>query len=195
MKRHVIIPTVKLIPCMKGGEKPSFKICLGLFCEVKILQEKKKSKITTVVTELVKDVVEECGCTLWDVEFLKEGADHNLVIYIDKPEGVTLDDCEMVNDAVNPILDEADPIEGSYYLEISSPGLERELRTNEHIKAFMGERVIIKLYAPKDGKKAYDVTLKSFDEDNNILEASQADQSTVAFDLKEIASIKTVCEF
>ncbi len=159
------------------------------------MQEKKKSKITTVVTELVRDVVEECGCTLWDVEFVKEGQDHNLIIYIDKFEGVTLDDCEMVNDAVNPILDEADPIEGSYYLEISSPGLERELRTNEHIKAFLGERVIVKLYAPKDGKKAYDVTLSELDEENNVLTVEEQNGNTVSFDLKEVASIKTVCEF
>ena len=118
----------------------------------------------------------------------------NLIIYIDKPEGISLDDCEMVNDAVEPILDEADPIEGSYYLEISSPGLERELKTPEHIMAFVGERVLVKLYAAKDGKKAFDGTIESFDEEKNELTLS-AGNETAVLSLKDCASIKTVCEF
>ncbi len=156
------------------------------------MQEKKKGNIASRVAELVRETVEECGCTLWDVEFVKEGPDHNLIIYIDKPEGISLDDCEMVNDAVNPILDEADPIDGSYYLEISSPGLERELKTQEHILAFVGERVIVKLYAAKDGKKAYDGSIASLNDDVLVLEVNG---SNVELTLKECASIRTVCEF
>lgn len=72
---------------------------------------------------MVRDAVEGCGCTLWDVDIVKEGGEKSLVIYIDKPDGISLDDCEMVNDAVDPIIEEADPIKDSYYLEISSPGL------------------------------------------------------------------------
>ena len=158
------------------------------------MAEKKKGNIASRITELVKDTVEECGCMLWNVEFVKEGSDHNLIIYIDKPEGISLDDCEMVNDAVEPILDEADPIEGSYYLEISSPGLERELKTPEHIMAFVGERVIVKLYAAKDGKKAFDGNIESFDEEKNELTLS-VENETVVLALKDCASIKTVCEF
>lgn len=158
------------------------------------MQEKKKGNIASRVAELVKEAVEECGCTLWDVEFVKEGPDLNLIIYIDKPEGISLDDCEMVNDAVEPIIDEADPIDGSYYLEISSPGLERELKTAEHIKAFIGERVIVKLYAPKDGKKTYDGVIASYDEDNGILVLDDAG-SIVELTFKEYSSIKTVCDF
>lgn len=157
------------------------------------MQEKKKGNIAQRVSELVKETVEECGCILWDVEFVKEGPDHNLIIYIDKPEGISLDDCEMVNDAVEPIIDEADPIEGSYYLEISSPGLERELKTPEHIEAFVGERVIVKLYAAKDGKKSYDGVIDSFDADRNVLTLDCGEK--IDFTLKECASIKTVCEF
>ena len=158
------------------------------------MQEKKKGNIASRVAELVREAVEECGCMLWDVEFVKEGPDHNLIIYIDKPEGISLDDCEMVNDAVEPIIDEADPIEGSYYLEISSPGLERELKTPEHIMAFIGERVLVKLYAAKDGKKAFDGTIQSFDEEKNELTLS-AGNETAVLSLKDCASIKTVCEF
>ena len=158
------------------------------------MQEKKKGNIASRVSELVKEAVEECGCTLWDVEFVKEGPDHNLIIYIDKPEGISLDDCEMVNDAVEPIIDEADPIEGSYYLEISSPGLERELKTPDHIKAFIGERVIVKLYAAKDGKKSFDGNIVAYnDEDASLtLEVNGAE---IVFGAKEYSSIKTVCEF
>lgn len=158
------------------------------------MQEKKKGNIASRVAELVKDAVEECGCMLWDVEFVKEGPDHNLIIYIDKPEGISLDDCEMVNDAVEPIIDEADPIEGSYYLEISSPGLERELKTAEHIMAFIGERVMVKLYAAKDGKKAFDGTISAYDEESGAL-TLDVGGSEVVLSEKEYASIKTVCEF
>ena len=158
------------------------------------MQEKKKGNIASRVYDLVKETVEECGCMLWNVEFVKEGSDHNLIIYIDKPEGISLDDCEMVNDAVEPILDEADPIEGSYYLEISSPGLERELKTPEHILAFVGERVLVKLYAAKDGKKAFDGKIASFDEESDVLTLDCGGE-TVVLALKDCASIKTVCEF
>ncbi len=158
------------------------------------MQEKKKGNVASRVTELVKETVEECGCILWDVEFVKEGSDHNLIIYIDKPEGISLDDCEMINDAVEPIIDEADPIEGSYYLEISSPGLERELKTVWHITAFIGERVIVKLYAAKDGKKTFDGTIASFDEVEGLL-TLDCSNAEYTFTLKECASIKTVCEF
>lgn len=158
------------------------------------MQEKKKGNIASRVYELVKDAVNECGCQLWDVEFVKEGSDHNLVIYIDKPEGVSLDDCQMVNDAVEPIIDEADPIEGSYYLEISSPGLERELKTKEHIRAFVGSQVLVKLYAPKDNKKTFDGVISHFDEENNVL-VLDVSGNNVSFELKECASIKTVYQF
>lgn len=158
------------------------------------MAEKKKGNIAGRITELVKDTVEECGCTLWDVEFVKEGPDHNLIIYIDKPDGISLTDCEMVNDAVEPIIDEADPIEGSYYLEISSPGLERELKTPAHIEAFLGSEVIVKLFTALDGKKSYSGILSEYDaEKDSVTIASET--GTAVIERKLCSSIKTVCEF
>lgn len=158
------------------------------------MAEKKKGNIASRITELVKDTVEECGCMLWDVEFVKEGPDHNLIIYIDKPEGISLTDCEMVNDAVEPIIDEADPIEGSYYLEISSPGLERELKTPEHLNAFVGEEISIKLFTAFEGKKTYTGTLSEYDEEKDELTVICGEKA-VTLERKMCSSIKNVFEF
>lgn len=154
----------------------------------------KKKNIAALVTDLVKDAVEECGCTLWDVEFVKEGSDHNLVIYIDRPEGVSLTDCEMVNDAVEPLLDEADPIDGSYYLEISSPGLERELKTPAHLAAFEGDEVTVKLYKALEGTKTLHGVLGAYDEENDSF-ALACGEAAVTLARKDVASIRTVCDF
>ena len=158
------------------------------------MAEKKKSGIAARVAELVKDAVEECGCTLWDVEFVKEGPDHNLIIYIDRPEGVSLTDCEMVNDAVEPIIDEADPIEGSYYLEISSPGLERELKTPEHLHAFVGSDVVVKLFKALDGSKTLCGRLSAYRAESDEIVLQNEDKETV-LERKLCASIRTACEF
>ncbi len=158
------------------------------------MQEKSKGNIAAKVAQLVKAAVEECGCILWDVEFVKEGQDKNLIIYIDKKDGISLDDCKMVNDAVEPIIDEADPISESYFLEISSPGIERELKTFEHIEAFLGQRVLVKLYAPRDGKKAFDGLLDSLDREKGSI-VLNVNEEKIEFVVKECASIKTVCEF
>lgn len=158
------------------------------------MAEKKKSGIAARVAELVKDAVEECGVSLWDVEFVKEGPDHNLVIYIDRPEGVSLTDCEMVNDAVEPIIDAADPIEGSYYLEISSPGLERELKTPAHIHAFLGTEVTVKLFKVLDGTKTLHGTLADFNEKTDEITLASGEK-TLTLARKDVASIRTVCDF
>ncbi len=155
----------------------------------------KKTNIANKVKGLVKDAVEECGCTLWDVEFVKEGAEHNLIIYIDKPGGVSLTDCEMVNDAVEPIIDEADPIEESYCLEISSPGIERELKTPEQIKAFEGSKAVIKLFAAENGKKTYTGTLCRYDTEKDTVEIEEENGTRTEFARKGCAQIKTVFDF
>lgn len=159
------------------------------------MADKKKGNIAGRIAELVKDAVEECGCVLWDVEFVKEGPDHNLIIYIDKPEGISLTDCEMVNDAVEPLIDEADPIEESYYLEISSPGLERELKTPEHIVAFIGEQITVKLFTPYEGKKTYVGVLTAYNEDNDSISVDCGDGALVTLERKQCAVIKNVFEF
>ena len=173
----------------KGGEKSA----------------KKAKNIAEKVAELVRGTVEECGCTLWDVELVKEGSDMSLVISIDKEGGISLEDCEMVNDAVEPIIDEADPIEEGYYLEISSAGLERELSKPEHIRAYLGKSVSVKLYAPleqvaesgekvKGTKKQFEGLLADFDEENKTITVTEGENRTV-IELSKIAVMKNTVEY
>ena len=151
--------------------------------------EKQKKNIAGTVRDLVSPVADELGYMLWDVEYLKEGADMILRITIDKPEGIGIEDCERVSRAIDPILEEANPIEGFYYLEVSSPGVERELRTDEHIEASIGEKVEIKLFAPKNGIRSIVGILSSF-EDGKI--SLSTDAETFVFERNEISKIKTV---
>jgi ribosome maturation factor RimP len=109
---------------------------------------KKGGNVVSVVTSLVQPVAAEQGLSLWDVEFIKEGAAWYLRIYIDKPEGVSLDDCESFHRRIDPMLDEADPIDHSYYLEVSSPGIERELKKPWHYEIMMGKQICIRLIRP-----------------------------------------------
>lgn len=107
------------------------------------------------VRRLVQPVVENLGLSLWDVRFVKEGASWFLRIFIDKADGITINDCTEVSHAVDPILDEADPIDVSYYLEVCSPGVERELTRPEHYKAMLGKTVQLTLYKAVDGSKNF----------------------------------------
>lgn len=157
--------------------------------------ENKKKNIARTVKELVKDAVEECGCKLWDVTFTKEGSDFNLTIYIDKDGGVSLTDCEMVNDAVDPIIEEADPISGSYYLEISSPGLERELNTFEQIDAFTGNKVELRFFTPYLGSKVHLCRLLSCDEEKETVRFLFEDGTEAEFEKKAVSKIKTIADF
>ena len=116
------------------------------------------------VEQLLKGTVEELGYELCDVEFLKEYGDWVLTLFIDKPDGVTIDDCERVSRTVDPILDEADPIEQQYYLSVSSLGLDRPLKKDADFQRSIGKRIEIKLFAPKDGKKEFVGELLRFDE-------------------------------
>jgi ribosome maturation factor RimP len=114
----------------------------------------RKGSIAEQVEALVTPVADELGLYIWDVEFAKRGPDNYLTVTIDSDEGIDIEDCERVHRAIDPILDEVDPIEGFYYLEVSSPGIERDLRTPEHILASLGMRAEAKLYTPIDGKKS-----------------------------------------
>ena len=122
-----------------------------------------KKSVAATVTELVADTVAANGCELWDVEYVKEGADWHLRITIDREGGVGIDDCERVHRAIDPILDEADPIEGFYYLEVSSPGIERELKTERHLTASVGALCEARLFAPLNGIKSATGRLTAFD--------------------------------
>lgn len=150
-----------------------------------------KKNIAASVAHLISETVEQNGCTLWDVEYVKEGADFHLRITIDKEEGVTIEDCERVHRAIDPLLDEADPIESFYYLEVSSPGLERELKTEAHLLASVGETVEIRLFAPKNGAKVFTGELLEPDGDGRVAVLS-ASGETLFFGRDEIAKISTV---
>lgn len=128
------------------------------------------SKITETVERLAKPVVEENGCELWSVEYVKEAGTWYLRVFIDKEGGVGIDDCERISRSLDPILDEADPIPDSYVFEVGSAGAERELKRPSDFEKFLGHEVEVKLYQPYDGKKAYVGVLKGYDNGDVILE-------------------------
>ncbi len=148
-----------------------------------------KKSIRETVREAIEPTVSELGYRIWDITYSKIGADYHLEITIDKDEGIDIQDCERVHRAIDPILDEIDPIEGFYYLEVSSPGAERELRTDEHIISSIGEKVEVKLFAPKDGIKSAVGILTSFEGGIVKIVAEDAE-----YDLErsEISKIKTI---
>jgi ribosome maturation factor RimP len=124
-----------------------------------------KKPIKDTVREAIEPTVSELGYSIWDITYQKVGADYHLEITIDSKDGINIEDCEKVHRAIDPILDEIDPIEGFYYLDVSSPGLEREIRTDEHIAAMVGAKVEAKLYAARDGKKSIIGSLVGLDGD------------------------------
>ena len=113
------------------------------------------SKISERVFELAKPVVEEEGCSLWDVEYLREAGTWYLRVYIDKEGGVSIDDCERISRRLDPILDEADPVPESYVFEVGSAGADRELKRPSDFERFMGSEIEVKLYKPQDGSKSF----------------------------------------
>ena len=153
----------------------------------------KNASVAEVVRALAEPVAEEIGCWVWDVEFVKEGARRILRITIDSEEGITIDDCEKMHRAIDPILDEADPIEEQYYLEVSSPGVERELRTEEHVMACEGWDVEVRLYAPLDGAKTFRGVLLSLGENGEI--RIDAKGTVMEFPRASVAKIQTYFEF
>ena len=121
------------------------------------------SKITEAVSKLARPVVEQNGCSLWDVEYLREAGTWYLRVYIDKAGGVSIDDCERISRALDPLLDEADPIPESYVFEVGSAGAERELKRPSDFEQFMGSKVELRLYQPLDGSKSFVGTLCGYD--------------------------------
>ena len=121
------------------------------------------AKIADKVYSLIEDTVNSSGVRLWDVVFVKEGASHYLRVFIDKDGGVDINDCTDVSHAIDPIIDEADPIDVSYYLEVSSPGINRTLSRESHFVSSIGKPVIAKLYKPVDGSKQISGILSDYD--------------------------------
>lgn len=142
------------------------------------------------VYSLIKETVEAEGVSLWDVRFLKEGASWYLRVFIDKPEGISIDDCTNVSHAIDPIIDEADPIDVSYYLEVCSPGLERELVRREHFEAVLGQEIKVKLYKAVDGAKEFIGTLEAVDEKISL----KTENGLFEFGFKEISKAN-LCDF
>ncbi len=142
--------------------------------------------VTDKIFELILPAVEECGVMLWDVRFLKEGASYYLRVFIDKEGGIDINDCTAVSHAIDPIIDEPDPIDKSYYLEVCSPGLERQLVRPEHYERFIGERVKVKLYKAYEGSKEIFGTLLSFDGGVKIAK----DTEEIYFDKKDIVAVR-----
>ena len=139
------------------------------------------------VENLLKEKIESIGYDLYDVEYSKEGKNYFLRIFIDKEDGIDLKDCEKVNDEINDILDQADYIKDQYFLEVSSPGVERVLRKDKHLEQNIGKEINIKLFKKdENGNKEYQGNLKSFNEEKIELE-----DGTI-IERKNIAQIKTV---
>jgi len=148
------------------------------------------AKIEEKVESLVKDKIEKIGYELYDVIYTKEGSNKILRIVIDSGKGISLDDCEKVNNEIKETIDEANPIEEQYFLEISSPGIERLLRKDWQLKKFKGEEVNIKLFKKdENGKKEYTGTLGDITESTLDVEA---EGKNTTIDRKIISQVKTV---
>lgn len=150
------------------------------------------SNIETRVENLLKNIIEDLGYELYDVLYVKEGKEFYLRVVIDKPDGIDINDCEKVNDAINDILDEADYIKDQYFLEVSSPGIERNLRKNKHFQAQIGNEIFVKLFKPLEKQKEIRGILKSYSEDEMIL---IQDEKEIKIEVKNIALARTVFDW
>ncbi len=148
-----------------------------------------KKNVKDTVREIIEPTVCDLGYRIWDITYSKIGADYHLEITIDNDDGINIDDCERVHRAIDPLLDEHDPIETFYYLEVSSPGVERELRTDEHITLSVGEKVEAKLFTQKDGRKSFKGILASFEDGAVVIDENGA---SVTLQKSEISKLTTV---
>lgn len=151
-----------------------------------------KRRIEDIVAELVQPVVDRLSFELVDVEFLKEGANWYLRVYIDKPGGIMLDDCQAVSEELSDRLDESDPIKQSYILEVSSPGLERPLKKDGDFEKFRGEPVEVKLFQPVNGKKIFEGELQGLE---GTAVCIKAGGETLKFERADVAVIRRVVKF
>ena len=149
-------------------------------------------KITDQVWAFAQPIVEQQGCSVWDVEYVREGGDWFLRIYIDKQGGVDITDCEAISRAIDPILDEKDLIPDSYTFEVCSAGLERSLKRPSDFAAFMGAEVLVKLYRPKNGAKEFSGTLTDYN--NGDVTITNGDQA-ITFPKAEIALVRLRVDF
>ena len=149
-------------------------------------------KVTELVKSLAEPVVQARGCELWDVEYVREGSEYFLRLYLDKEGGVDIDDCEAVSRAMDPILDEADPIANSYHFEVCSAGLERALKRPGDFARFLGSPITVKLYRPRNGLKEIPAILRGYDDGRLTVEAGK---ETITFEKSEVALVRLRVEF
>ena len=150
-------------------------------------------KITDIVWELAEPAVQEQGCRIWDVEYVREAGQWYLRLYLDKDGGVDILDCEAVSRKVSDLLDEADPIEGSYTFEVSSAGAERPLKRPSDFQRFLGHPVLVKTYKPKDGRKEFAGTLVGYEDGAVLLDMGTAEP--VRLEKNEVALVRLRVEF
>ena len=150
------------------------------------------AKVTDIVAALAAPIVEEAGCSLWDVEYVKEAGEWFLRVYIDKEDGISIDDCEAVSRPLSDKLDEADPIEGSYTFEVSSAGADRVLKKPEHFTQFQGAEVEVKLYRPQEGQKNFIGLLQSWQDGDTTIEVGG---KPMTFTKKDIALVRLYPRF
>ena len=136
--------------------------------------------------------MESFGCSLWDVEFVREGSEQYLRLYVEKEGGIDIEDCEKIHRAVDPILDEKDPIPTSYHFEVCSAGLERTLKRPSDFERFMGSPILIKLYRPRNGLKEFPAILRGY-QDGCI--TAEAGKETIQFQKSEVALVRLRVEF
>ena len=162
----------------------------------KNVKPKKSSKnIVGTVSEALIPVINELGYSVWDIEYVKEGADYYLRFTIDHENGVDIDACEKVHRAIDPLLDELDPIEDAYHLEVSSPGLERDIKYDWHYEVLIGEKVELRLFAPIEafpGTKVFTGILKAYENENITLDINGSD-CTIPH--KAVSKARTVYDF
>ena len=151
-----------------------------------------QENIEAKVEKKLKPIIENLGYSLYDVLYEKEGKDYYLRIIIDKQGTIDIKDCEIVNDAINDVLDEEDYIKQQYYLEVSSPGLERVLRKKEHFLKQIGNEIMVKLFKPIDKEKELKGTLKEYNDNELIL---TQENKEIRIDIKNIALAKTIYEW
>ena len=149
-------------------------------------------KVTELVESFAKPIVEANGCSLWDVEYVREGSERFLRLYIEKEGGVDITDCENISRAVDPVLDEKDPIAESYHFEVCSAGLERALKRPGDFERFMGSPVMVKLYRPRGGLKEIPAVLTGY-EDGKV--TVTAGKETITFEKSEVALVRLRVEF
>ena len=152
------------------------------------------AKVTEMAAQLAQPFVEAAGCSLWDVEYVKEAGEWYLRFYIDKDGGVSINDCEAVSRPLSDALDEADPIEGSYTLEVGSAGAERALKRHGDFQRYLGSPVLVKLYRNRDGRKEFAGYLKAYDEATGAVTVTVGNQE-LTFEKKDVALVRLRVEF